>query len=52
MEDGFYFVPPEDTDEWRFRNYTLVRIYYPLIVIDNFIGTGRLVAHEPLWGLS
>jgi hypothetical protein len=45
--EGFYFLPPEDTNEWRFWNYTLVRVYYPLIVIDNGIGTGRPAASEP-----
>jgi hypothetical protein len=49
---GFYFLPPEDTDEWRFWNFALVRVYYPLIVIDNWIGTGRPIASEPLWRLS
>jgi len=50
--EGFYFLTPENTDEWRFRNYPLVRVYYPLILIDNWIGTGRPIASEPLWGLS
>ena len=49
---GFYFLPPENTDEWRFWNYTLVRLYYPLIYIDNLMGTGRPVGSEPLWDLS
>ena len=50
--EGFYFLPPRNTDEWRFWNYTLVRVYYPLILIDNWIGTGRGVASEPTWNLS
>jgi len=50
--EGFYFLPPENTDEWRFWNYALVRFYYPLILIDNWLGTGRPIASEPLWGLS
>jgi hypothetical protein len=50
--DGFYFLPPEDTNEWRFWNYTLVRVYYPLIVIDNGIGTGRPIGAEPTWRLE
>ena len=49
---GFYFLPPEDTDEWRFYNTTLVWIYYPLVVVDNWIGTGRPVAHGPIWSLE
>jgi len=50
--EGFYFYPPEDSDQWRFRNYTLVNFYYPLILIDNWIGTGRAIAAEPTWRLS
>jgi hypothetical protein len=50
--EGFYFLLPENTDEWRFWNDALVRFYYPLILIDNWLGTGRPIASEPLWGLS
>ena len=49
---GFYFFPPENTDTWRTWNYGLVKFYYPLILIDVWIGTGRRVASEPLWHLS
>lgn len=50
--EGFYFLAPEDSDEWRFRNFTLVRVYAPLIAVDNAIGTGRGAASEPLWDLE
>lgn len=50
--DGVYFFPPEDTNTWRIWNYGLVRFYYPLILIDNWLGTGKEVACEPLWKLS
>lgn len=50
--EGFYFLSSENTYEWRFWNYGLVRIYYPLSLIDNWIGTGRPIASEPLWDLS
>jgi len=50
--EGFYFLPPENSDQWRFWNYTLARFYYPLILIDNWIGTGRPFGREPLWNLS
>jgi hypothetical protein len=50
--DGFYFFTPQDSTAWRFANYSLVVIYYPLIFIDNALGTGRPIAHEPLWRLS
>ena len=48
---GFYFIPPENTDVWRIKNYGCVLFYYPLIVVDEWIGTGKGVAWgEPLWG--
>ncbi|NUQ61344.1 MAG: hypothetical protein HUU20_02580 [Pirellulales bacterium] len=56
--EGFYFfLPPEETTHWsvwwwRCRNHTLVGVYYPLIMLDNLIGTGRPVASEPIWQLS
>jgi hypothetical protein len=46
---GFYFVKPENTDKWRFWNYTLAKVYGPLVAIDNAIGTGRPIASEPMW---
>jgi hypothetical protein len=49
---GFYFFPPEDTDAWRYMNYGCAYFYYPLIVIDNWIGTGKCVCSEPIWKLS
>jgi hypothetical protein len=52
IEGGFYFFAPEDTDAWRRMNYGCVYFYYPLIVIDNWIGTGKPIACEPMWRLS
>jgi hypothetical protein len=49
---GFWFFQPRDSDLWRVSNYGCVGIYYPLIVIDNWLGAGRWPAKEPLWGLS
>jgi hypothetical protein len=49
---GFYFFPPENTDLWRQLNYGCVALYYPLIFIDEELGTGRSPAREPMWGLS
>jgi hypothetical protein len=49
---GFYFFPPEDTDAWRRMNYGCVYVYYPLIMIDNWIGTGKGIGCEPMWRLS
>ncbi len=50
--DGFYFFPPQETASWRAWNYGCVRFYYPLIVLDVWLGTGRDVYCEPLWRLS
>jgi hypothetical protein len=50
--EGSCFFPPEDTDAWRAWNYGLVTFYYPLIVIDEWLGTGKGVASEPMWKLS
>lgn len=50
---GFWFVnPPRDSENWRSLNYGLARFYYPLIVVDNLLGTGRVVAAEPMWRLE
>ena len=48
---GFYFFPPQNTNAWRRENYGCVYLFYPLIYIDNLIGTGRPVGSEPLWNL-
>ena len=49
---GFYFFTPEDTGAWHVKNYGLVFLYYPLILIDNILGTGRPVAGDPLFRVS
>jgi len=49
---GFYFLPPENSDAWRRKNYGLVCFFYPLILLDNALSTGRPVACEPMWGMS
>jgi len=49
---GFWFLFPEDTDTWRFWNFGLYRFYYPLIFLDQKLGTGMPFAAEPLWGIS
>ena len=50
--DGLYFFPPEDNDSWRTWNYACVTFYYPLIMIETWIGTVEGVGCEPLWRLS
>ena len=50
--EGFYFFVPEDTDRWRCAERTVRALYFPLIYLDYWIGTGRWPASEPLWRLS
>lgn len=51
--EGFYFfLPPKDTTTWRACNYGLVAFYYPLIMIEQWLGTGKCPAGEPTWKLS
>lgn len=48
---GFYFITPTSHAAWQV-NWCLVIIYYPVIVIDNMLGTGRPVGSEPIYHLS
>jgi hypothetical protein len=49
---GFYYFSPENTDAWRWKNYGCVYLFWPLNVVDRWLGLGRHPASEPLWGLS
>jgi hypothetical protein len=49
--EGFYFLKPFPTMQWRIVNYSMIIFYYPLILIDNSIGTGRCISKEPQWKL-
>ena len=49
---GFYFVVPGTAPDWKKRNRQLVTFYYPLIQLEIFLGTGRLIAGEPLEGFG
>lgn len=49
---GLYFFEPRDSNAWRLANYGCVCAYYPLIKVDEWLGTGRPIGREPLWGLS
>jgi hypothetical protein len=49
---GFYFFTPENTHRWRQMNYACVALYYPLIAIEDWLGTGMPPGCEPMWGLS
>jgi hypothetical protein len=44
--DGFYFVEPRD-EAADAIHYGCTIVYYPLIFIDNLIGTGRPPASAP-----
>ena len=49
---GFWFFPPEKSAGWLVKNYGLVGLYYPLILLDCALGTGRPPANEPLWSIE
>lgn len=49
---GLWFFTPEDGEHWRLGHYKCVVVYSPLIVMDNLMGTGREVTHEPTWDLE
>ena len=49
---GFYYLPPKNSDAWRYENYGCVFLFRPLNVVDRLLGYGRYPAAEPLWGLS
>jgi hypothetical protein len=49
---GFYYFTPEESASWRIRNYTCVFLFWPLNVVDRWLGFGKYPASEPLWGLS
>jgi len=46
---GFYFVFPLGTISTTV-NYTCVVVFYPLIVVDNMLGTGMPFDRESGWG--
>jgi hypothetical protein len=49
---GFYFFTPEPTREWRLKNWACNVLFYPLIELDVWFGTGLHPAYPPLFGLS
>ena len=49
--DGFYFVEPRD-EAADAIHYGCTIVYYPLILIDNLIGTGRPPGHAPMRNLE
>jgi hypothetical protein len=49
---GFYYITPEDSASWQYRNYACVYLYWPLNVADRWVGSGKAPACPPLFGLS
>jgi hypothetical protein len=49
---GFYFFRPEDSNSWRIWNYGCVYFYYPLITVEEWLGTVDGIGCEPMWRLS
>ena len=49
--EGFYFVEPSSDAAWLVHEACCV-FYYPLILLDQLLGTGRPPASRPLGGLS
>lgn len=49
---GFFYFPPEDSDDWQFRNYTCVWLFAPLNQVDQWLGLGRPPGCAPLFRLS
>jgi len=45
--EGFYFVEPRNEVADKVHHACTI-VYYPLILTDNLIGTGRPPAHAPL----
>jgi hypothetical protein len=43
---GFWFVPPQTKRDVK-RNNDLIRLYYPLVRIEQLCGGRRHLAHEP-----
>lgn len=52
IDGGFWYFTPEPTDEWRRKNHACVVIFAPINMLDCALGTGRVPAKEPFWGLS
>lgn len=43
---GFWFVPPNTKRDVQ-RNNELIRVYFPLLRLEQFFGSWRGLAHEP-----
>jgi hypothetical protein len=47
-----YYVTPENSRGWRWRNHACVYLFRPLNAVDRWLGLERGSAVEPMWGLS
>ena len=43
---GFWFVPPNTQRDVK-KNNAYIRLYYPLVCLEQFFGSRRGLAHEP-----
>ena len=50
--EGFYYLPPENSNAWRLRNRSCVYFYFPLNFVDRALGFGRYPANDPHMELS
>lgn len=48
---GFWFVAPETKRDVK-RNNELIRLYYPLVRLEQLCGSKRGLAHEPCFPIS
>lgn len=49
---GFYYFFPEDNEDWRVKHRTCCLLFYPVNVLDCWLGWGKAPGYEPMWGLS
>lgn len=50
---GFYYVFPENTDTWYYKNYGCRILFWPVNLVDRSIGLGRYPASSaPLFELG
>ena len=50
--EGFYYFSPEDSGRWRTLNGTCLLVFWPINMLDAYLGWGRCPATEPLFDLS
>ena len=43
---AFWFVPPNTQRDVK-KNNDYIRLYWPLVCLEQFVGSRRFLAHEP-----